>query len=134
VRDGAEPVQLTFDNKPEVLTEKNRILKAGGRIQAFKDQATNEDMGPLRVWLPDQDLPGLAMSRSLGDALAHSVGVTSVPELTEFLLTKEDRFVVIATDGVWEFLSNQEVAQIVYPYYIENQPEAAANALVRASH
>ena len=43
-----------------------------------------------------------------------------MPELTEFVLTKEDRFVVIATDGVWEFLSNQEVATIVYPYYIEN--------------
>lgn len=35
---------------------------------------------------------------------------------------------------MWEFLSNQEVADLVLPYYIENQPEAAANAIVRASH
>ena len=111
-----------------------RILKAGGRIQAFKDNQTGEDLGPQRVWLADQDLPGLAMSRSLGDKLAHTVGVSSCPELTEFLVDENDKFVVIATDGVWEFLSNQEVAEIVLPFYYDNQPEAAANALVRASH
>ena len=64
----------------------------------------------MRVWLPDQDLPGLAMSRSLGDRLAHSVGVSSIPEVKEFFLNKEDKFVIIATDGLWEFLTNQEVA------------------------
>jgi serine/threonine protein phosphatase PrpC len=46
----------------------------------------------------------------------------------------EDKFVVIASDGVWEFLSNEEVAQIILPFYLENQPEAAANALVRHAH
>jgi len=46
------------------------------------------------------------MSRSLGDKVAHSVGVSSVPEVKEFILEKNDKFVVIATDGVWEFLSN----------------------------
>jgi serine/threonine protein phosphatase PrpC len=74
----------------------------------------------MRVWLKEQDLPGLAMSRSLGDQVAHSVGVSSVPEITEYILELEDKFVVIATDGVWEFLSNQEVAEIVLPYYLEN--------------
>lgn len=74
------------------------------------------------------------MSRSLGDQVAHSVGVSSVPETTEFILDIEDKFVVIASDGVWEFLSNQEVSEIILPFYLENQPEAAANAVVRASH
>jgi serine/threonine protein phosphatase PrpC len=65
-------------------------------------------------------MPGLAMSRSLGDQVAHSVGVSSVPEVTEFILDSDDRFLVIATDGVWEFLSNQEVVDIVTPYYYDN--------------
>ncbi len=60
------------------------------------------------------------MSRSLGDQVAHSVGVSSVPEVTEFILDSDDRFLVIATDGVWEFLSNQEVVDIVTPYYYDN--------------
>jgi len=46
------------------------------------------------------------MSRSLGDQVAHSVGVSSSPEISEFLLDIDDKFVIIATDGVWEFLSN----------------------------
>ena len=60
------------------------------------------------------------MSRSLGDQVAHSVGVSSVPEVTEFILDSDDRFLVIATDGVWEFLSNQDVVDIVTPYYYDN--------------
>jgi serine/threonine protein phosphatase PrpC len=60
------------------------------------------------------------MSRSLGDQVAHSVGVSSVPEIMEYYMTVDDKFVVIATDGVWEFLSSQEVAEIVLPYYLEN--------------
>ena len=50
------------------------------------------------------------MSRSLGDRVAHSVGVSSVPEVTEFYLSRDDKFIVIASDGVWEFLSNEDVA------------------------
>jgi serine/threonine protein phosphatase PrpC len=74
------------------------------------------------------------MSRSLGDQIAHSIGVSSVPEVLEFTLTKEDKFIVIASDGVWEFVSNDEVANLILPFYLENQPEAAANALVRYAH
>ena len=40
--------------------------------------------GPMRVWLKDKDVPGLAMSRSLGDYLAHSAGVTHVPVVEHF--------------------------------------------------
>ncbi len=36
-------------------------------------------MGPERVWLKDIDVPGLAMSRSFGDAVASTVGVIVIP-------------------------------------------------------
>ena len=36
-------------------------------------------MGPSRVWLAHEDVPGLAMSRSLGDYVAQSVGVIPDP-------------------------------------------------------
>lgn len=71
----------------------------------------------MRVWLKHQELPGLAMSRSLGDKIAQSVGVSPVPEVKEFLISPQDRFIVLASDGVWEFLPNEEVARIVLPYY-----------------
>ena len=74
------------------------------------------------------------MSRSLGDKIAHSVGVSSMPEVLELMLSPDDKIIVIASDGVWEFISNDEVANTVFPFYFENQPEAAANALVRYAH
>lgn len=36
-------------------------------------------MGPLRVWLKHEDIPGLAMSRSFGDEVASRVGVIAEP-------------------------------------------------------
>jgi len=73
------------------------------------------------------------MSRSLGDMIAHSVGVSTDPEVIKVELQPEHKFVVIASDGVWEFLSNEEIGQIVWPFYQENSPEQAGNAIVRAA-
>ncbi len=110
VHKGGRATALSRDHKPSDADEKVRILAKGGRIEAFKDMETGEDMGPSRVWLKNEDVPGLAMSRSLGDYVAHSVGVVAEPEILEYELTPDDLYLVIASDGVWEFLSNEEVA------------------------
>lgn len=73
------------------------------------------------------------MSRSLGDQVAHSVGVISIPEIQQFILEEDDKFLVIASDGVFEFLSNQEIANLVMPHYKANQPEQAANEIVKSA-
>lgn len=46
------------------------------------------------------------MSRSLGDQVAASVGVSSIPEIFEYQLTVNDKFIILASDGVWEFIDN----------------------------
>jgi serine/threonine protein phosphatase PrpC len=53
----------------------------------------------------------------MGDTIAHDIGVVSNPEVKSFLVGIEDKFVVIGSDGVWEFLSNEEIAKIVIPFY-----------------
>jgi serine/threonine protein phosphatase PrpC len=30
---------------------------------------------------------------------------------------KRDKFVLVASDGIWEFITNQEVLQLIVPYY-----------------
>jgi serine/threonine protein phosphatase PrpC len=112
---------LSEDHKPELPGERQRILENGGRIDSFHD-SINEDepIGPQRVWLMNQQLPGLAMSRSLGDQVAHSVGVSSIPEVKTLIIGIEDKFVVIGSDGVFEFLTNEDVARIVMPFYRVN--------------
>jgi serine/threonine protein phosphatase PrpC len=88
----------------------------------------------MRVWLKHEDTPGLAMSRSFGDSMACKAGVHAVPEVKTFELTKEDKIIVLASDGVFEFLENQQVANIVFPFLKTKNAEGAAEALVRASY
>lgn len=69
---------LSYDHKPEFDSEKLRIVKNNGRIAKIMAQ-NGTYVGPQRVWLKDEDLPGLAMTRSIGDLVAESVGVTWKP-------------------------------------------------------
>ena len=108
-------------------------MRCGGRIDSFRDH-NREPIGPLRVWLLKEDVPGLAMTRSFGDEVASRVGVNGEPEILELDLAKDDKFIILASDGVWEFLSNDEVAKIVAPFFEIKNAEKAAEALVRESY
>ena len=123
-------IDLSHDQKPNNPIEKERILKHGGRIEAYKDE-NGGDFGPPRVWLKNEDVPGLAMSRSFGDEVAHSVGVSSLPEIKEYEFLKEDKFIVLASDGIWEFISNDECVNIVKNYYLCNDMEGALSCLYK---
>ena len=112
-----ESVDLTRDHKPSLAEEEKRILSKGGRIEPMRDE-DNSFIGPPRVWLKDQDYPGLAMSRSFGDRVAHSVGVSELPEIKEYNFCKEDKFFVVASDGLFEFISSQTIVEIIKDYYL----------------
>ncbi|TYJ19260.1 hypothetical protein E1A91_A09G180600v1 [Gossypium mustelinum] len=102
------PIQLTVDLKPRLPDEAERIEKCGGRVFAM-----DEEPHVLRVWAPDQDSPGLAMTRAFGDFCLKDYGLSSIPEVSYRRLTNNDEFVVLATDGVWDVLTNKEVITIV---------------------
>ncbi len=53
-----------------------------------------------RMWLPDQDAPGLAMARAFGDFCLKSHGLICTPEVYYRKLSAKDDFLVLATDGV----------------------------------
>lgn len=55
-------------------------------------------------------------------------------EILELDMCKDDKLIVIASDGVWEFLSNEDVAGIVWPFFEKRNAEGAAEALVRESY
>merc|ERR1719231_1935879 len=127
---GCKAIPLSDDHKPDRPDEKERIIKRGGRVFAVEyDDGID---GPFRVWLGHMDVPGLAMARSLGDSVAHSCGVISTPEYTTYKIGtgtgslvqdgaitdvtlpewEADRYLVIASDGLWEFMTDQEVIDI----------------------
>ncbi|KDP22816.1 hypothetical protein JCGZ_00403 [Jatropha curcas] len=102
------PVQLTVDLKPNIASEAERIKNSKGRIFAMK-----EEPEVFRIWMPDEDCPGLAMARAFGDFCLKDYGLISIPEVSYRRLTNNDEFVVLATDGIWDVLSNYDVIHIV---------------------
>lgn len=104
-------LDLSIDQKPDSDGEKERILAAGGRVDTLPGPP-GEDCGPQRVWLANEMVPGLAMSRSIGDEVAQQAGVISVPIIQEYVIETGDLF-IWASDGVWEFLESPVVCEIV---------------------
>ncbi|KAJ1262512.1 hypothetical protein BS78_09G113500 [Paspalum vaginatum] len=105
---GVAAVQLTVDFKPNLPQEKERIRRCNGEVYSLADEP-----GVHRVWQPNRESPGLAMSRAFGDYCVKDYGVISAPEVTQRRISGEDQFVILATDGVWDVLSNEEAVQIV---------------------
>ncbi|XP_019160793.1 PREDICTED: probable protein phosphatase 2C 33 [Ipomoea nil] len=117
-------VQLTVDLKPNLPVEAERIRKCKGRVFALRDEP-----GVARVWLPNTDSPGLAMARAFGDFCLKDFGLISVPEVSYRRLTDKDEFIVLATDGIWDVLSNEEVVKVV----ASSTRSSAAKALVETA-
>jgi serine/threonine protein phosphatase PrpC len=110
---------LSRDHKPDERDEALRIIRFGGRIEQFKDRE-GKYVGPLRIWLSKENIPGLAMTRSFGDQLAATVGVVCEPEVKEYFVKEEDKCVVVASDGLWEYISNERCVNIAREYYANN--------------
>ncbi|XWS63382.1 hypothetical protein CRYUN_Cryun06bG0092300 [Craigia yunnanensis] len=106
--DSMVAIQLTVDLKPDLPREAERIKRCKGRVFALQDEPEVP-----RVWLPFDDAPGLAMARAFGDFCLKEYGVISIPEFSHRFLTERDQFIVLASDGVWDVLSNEEVVEIV---------------------
>ena len=124
------PKILTRDHKPNLPDEFERVISSGGKVEPYKDCYGNF-AGPDRVWKKEDDVPGLAMSRSFGDEIGHEVGVIVNPEINEYEFVNEDKFIVLASDGIWEFISNEEVVNIVKDFYIKNDIKGALNYLYK---
>ncbi|XP_053394815.1 protein phosphatase 1G-like isoform X2 [Mercenaria mercenaria] len=97
-------VELSFDHKPEDDSERTRIEAAGGRV-------TND--GRVNG--------GLNLSRALGDHWykrneakeAREQMISALPDVECATLTPEDEFLIIACDGIWNFLTSQETVDFV---------------------
>jgi len=60
---------LSIDHKPDWKDEEFWIRKSGGRVDPFWEP-NGSPIGPHRVWLWTENIPGLAMSWSIGDSVA----------------------------------------------------------------
>ena len=128
---GNKVIPLSIDQKPDDPEESKRIIENGGEISQFEEDG--EKSGPFRVWKKGEVYPGIAMSRSIGDLIASTLGVIPEPKFLEEKIDKDTKFIVVASDGVWEFLDNDTVKDIVMPYYEKNDPNGACKELIKKS-
>ena len=105
------------------------MLSSQGRIGPYIFEGVH--VGPKRIWLPYQDLPGLSMTRAFGDQLGATVGVSTDPEITEVLLHPEDKYLVLCSDGLFEFMNNDYIMSIIHHQATQGwRPSDIAKCLV----
>ena len=124
-------IDLSRDHKPTEKDEAKRIYENDGRIQPFTEDG--EFVGPQRVWIKEEEVPGLAMTRSFGDRVAATVGVMSEPEIKEFNFDENDKYMIIASDGIWEFISSQECIDMIQKFYESNDLKGCCEYLYQES-
>ena len=132
IHDENEIFELSHDFKPGLPKEKERIHKMGGIVDRMTD-LNGIKRGPLRVWAKNRNYPGLAMSRSIGDFKGKECGIICIPEIIEYNLNEKSKYMVISSDGVWEFLSNEDVMNIGNLYYIQNDIIGFTNKLIETA-
>ena len=128
---GDKAIPLSIDQKPDDPEESKRIKENGGEISQYEEDG--EKSGPFRVWKKGEAYPGIAMSRSIGDFIASKLGVIPEPKFLEEKIDKDTKFIVVASDGVWEFLDNDTVKNMVMPYYEKKDPIGACKELIKKS-
>lgn len=117
---------LSLDQTPFRKDEYERVKVCGARVlsvdqvEGLKDPniqtwGNEESQGgdPPRLWVQNGMYPGTAFTRSVGDSTAEKIGVVADPEVAVVQLTPNHLFFVVASDGVFEFLSSQAVVDMV---------------------
>jgi len=133
-KDNLKAFALSNDQTPYRKDERIRCRKAGARILSLDQieglepvpvdeegdenelllgEEIDEGGDPPRIWSPNGDYPGTAFTRSIGDGIAEELGVCAQPEILGRELSKEDRIIVLASDGVFE-VSHTTLVSIVF--------------------
>ncbi|XP_019710384.1 probable protein phosphatase 2C 35 isoform X2 [Elaeis guineensis] len=140
--EGVVAEDLSSDQTPFRKDEYERVRRCGAtvlsveQVEGFKDPAiqswgVESAWDPPRLWLPNELEFGLAMTRSVGDSMVESIGAIAVPEVMTVKITPNHLFFVAASDGVFEFLSSQDVVDMVLRY---PDPRDACSAIAAESY
>ncbi|CAN6272307.1 unnamed protein product [Urochloa humidicola] len=137
-------VDLSIDQTPYRFDELERVKECGARvltldqIEGLKNPDVrywgteeSDDGDPPRLWVQNGMYPGTAFTRSIGDSVAESIGVIADPEIFVLDLNSKNPFFVLASDGVFEFLTSQTVVDMISKY---KDPRDACAEIVAESY
>jgi len=86
--------RLSFDHNPSNEQETERIQRLGGKIKEGR-------------------INNLSVSRSFGDKDYVVFGITAEPYVSSTLISTSDTHLIIATDGLWDVVSDQEAVDFI---------------------
>jgi CRP-like cAMP-binding protein/serine/threonine protein phosphatase PrpC len=137
---------LSEDQTPYRKDERERCKRSGARVMSMDQieglvqihenwglnlgEEIDDDGDPPRLWHPDGDYPGSAFTRSIGDSVAESIGCFAEPEILTQKLKSNDEFIVIASDGVFEFITTQACVDMTKEF--ENPLDACKSIVSEA--
>ncbi|KAL3524398.1 hypothetical protein ACH5RR_017232 [Cinchona calisaya] len=109
-----QAIPLSDDHKPNRSDERKRIESAGGVV----------------IWAGTWRVGGvLAMSRAFGNRVLKQF-VVAEPEIQDMEIDEELEFLVVASDGLWDVVPNEDAVSLARP---EEEPEAAARKLTETA-
>jgi serine/threonine protein phosphatase PrpC len=110
-------IPLTKDHKPHWPEEKSRISQLGGKVvyDGF-----------------DWRVKDLSVSRAFGDLDARPF-LTHSPDIYRYKLDKNDKFIVLACDGLWDVMQNCDVANFVLSNCYDSSTKKRINKNVNAA-
>uniref|UniRef100_A0A2M4AEW5 Protein phosphatase 2c n=1 Tax=Anopheles triannulatus TaxID=58253 RepID=A0A2M4AEW5_9DIPT len=124
---------LTKDHKPESYAEKMRIMSCGGKVVAKSgvprvvwNRPRIGHKGPVRRSTPFDEIPFLAVARSLGDLWSYNSAVNKfivspVPDVSVIKIDpKRFRCLIFGTDGLWNVLTPKNAVDLVRNAEMEN--------------
>mmetsp|Transcript_5114 Transcript_5114/g.15160 ORF Transcript_5114/g.15160 Transcript_5114/m.15160 type:complete len:424 (-) Transcript_5114:46-1317(-) len=139
--------ELSHDHKPTNPKEYKRILSLGGTVGRSLKEATSGEVVtkagqgcPVFCFGANVDSPmrcypgGLSLSRSIGDVTLKyhpKKVVVGDPEVVQQRLSEEDKFIVLACDGIWDVMTNERVVQVAAKAIKDKKD--AAKEIVRAA-
>ncbi|CAH0477419.1 unnamed protein product [Peronospora belbahrii] len=131
---GGRGVLLTSDHKPDRADEKQRIENAGGFVGKIGGISRVYSSAGAGLSMQREASTYLAVSRAFGDrSLKTPTSLVSCePEVTRYHVHTEDLFLVLACDGIWDVLSEQDVVDIALPHF--HDAKAATNAIVKTAY
>jgi serine/threonine protein phosphatase PrpC len=112
---GWEPIPLSIDHKPELIEERDRILKES------RGQIVERTNNCYRVIPNSEDYPiaeikakklALNMTRSLGHPILSQYGVIPTPEFQTVEIQPKD-LLILGSDGIFEIFMHQDISKML---------------------
>ncbi len=94
---GENIVELTTEHRLNNSVEQERVITAGGLIR-----------GPYVF----TEYRGLKVTRSLGDSFHKKVGIIATPSTGEYKIKPADKYLILGTDGLFDYVSNERIAEM----------------------